>query len=424
MKTPGRSTDRLADRLGRLRAQSGAAERARVDTSSNPPRTGSPQGSGSTSPGLEQRLRRLGSRQGRLAPPVDDRILATRLGGELVGEGLIEIRDTCCLSVYPKAPQDQRPDIWMTELPETHDRVSRDWVFMDTETTGLAGGTGTLVFLLGLARFKGDGLETRQYLCSRIVGEREMLRRGLEWCGGAGLISYNGKSFDRPLLDTRCRMQRLSAQWQGREHLDLLHTVRRAFDSRWPDCRLQGVERRLLGLRRDDDLPGAEAPAAWLDYLRAGQAERLAGVVRHNRQDLLSLAELLPVLSRIYRHPSRWRADVLKISRAWNRAGQTDRAIELLQQGPASTDVQHELAALHRRCRNWPAARKIWETLAAQGDCRARECLAKYHEHISRDLLAAQRFARDLPEGPASRDRQKRIERKIDNELHLPLWDL
>ena len=251
-----------------------------------------------------------------------------------------------------------------------------------------------------------------------------MLRRGLEWCGGAGLISYNGKSFDRPLLDTRCRMHRLAAQWQDREHLDLLHPVRRAFDSQWPDCRLQSAERRLLGLRRDDDLPGAEAPAAWLDFLRAGDARRLAGVVQHNRQDLLSLAELLPVLSRVYLCPSRWQADVLKISRAWRRAGVTERAIELLQQGPAGTDEQHELAALYRRCRNWSAARKVWETLAAQGDGRARECMAKYHEHISRDLLAAQRFARDLPEGQAAQHRRRRIERKIEGNPHLPLWDL
>jgi hypothetical protein len=312
----------------------------------------------------------------------------------------------------------------MAELPEVRDQNPQDWVFMDTETTGLAGGSGTLVFLLGLARLQDDGLEIRQYLCTRIVGEREMLRRGLEWCGDAGLISYNGKSFDRPLLDTRCRMHRLAARWQERGHLDLLHTVRRAFDSQWPDCRLQSVERRLLGLKRDNDLPGAEAPAAWLDYLRVGDAARLPGVVHHNRRDLLSLAELLPVLSRVYRHPSRWRADVLRISRAWSRIGLTERAIELLQQGPASTDSQHELAVLYRRSRNWPAARTIWEALATQGDSRARECLAKYHEHISRDLLAAQRFARDLPKGTSSQHRQRRIERKIADNLRLPLWDL
>jgi hypothetical protein len=310
---------------------------------------------------------------------------------------------------------------WLAELPEAHDLCARDWVFMDTETTGLAGGTGTLVFLLGLARLEDGQLVTRQYLCTRIAGEREMLLRGLDWCDGAGLVSYNGKSFDRPLLDTRCRMQRLAGGWRSFEHLDLLHTVRRAFARQWPDCRLQSAEQRLLGLRREQDLPGAEAPAAWLDYLRSGDALRLIGVVRHNRQDLLSLIELLPVLAQVYRRPRLWQADGLRIARAWSRIGRPKRAIDLLKQDTASAEIQHELASLHRRAREWPAAREIWEGLAARGDVRALECLAKYHEHVSRDLSAAQRFAGALGDSPASQHRRARIERKVADNMHLPL---
>ncbi len=414
------STGRLADRLGRLRAQAGSPARNTVDPSSNPQvETAVPEDP--ARPGLEQRLRRVSPRRVQHRNTIDAPALAAQLRGELVADGLIEIRAEQPLrSRSNKRGKGLLPD-GSVELPETQRLGPQDWVFMDTETTGLAGGTGTLVFLLGLARFDGEGIQTRQYLCTRISGERHMLRLGLEWCAGAALISYNGKSFDRPLLDTRCRMQRLEAVWHQREHLDLLHTVRRAFDRRWPDCRLQSAEQRLLGLRRDDDLPGAEAPAAWLAYLRTGDASRLRGVVRHNRQDLVSLAEMLPVLAEVHRHPPQWQADSLRIARAWRRAGRAERAIEVLEQGAGEPEDRHELASLYRRERNWPAARSIWEDLAEQNDSRALESLAKYHEHISRDLCAAQRCAGALPEGSARRRRQARIRRKRSGNLPLPL---
>lgn len=159
----------------------------------------------------------------------------------MIGEGVIEIRRELSLA-GPAGGNDRAPSDWLDALPEADGLDCRDWVCMDTETTGLAGGTGTLVFLLGLARLQRRRLVTRQYLCTRIAAEPAMLRAGLAWCAGAGLITYNGKRFDRPLLDTRCRMHRLVPHWQDRPEIDLLYPVRRAFQRYWPDCRLQSAE--------------------------------------------------------------------------------------------------------------------------------------------------------------------------------------
>ncbi len=110
------------------------------------------------------------------------------------------------------------------------------------------------------------------------------------------LLSYNGKSYDRPLLSTRYRLARLADPLPALRHLDLLHPVRRRYRGVWPNCRLATAERELLGVLREDDLPGAEAPAAWLAYLRGGSAAKLRRVGLHNAQDLRSLCGLLEAL--------------------------------------------------------------------------------------------------------------------------------
>lgn len=107
------------------------------------------------------------------------------------------------------------------------------------------------------------------------------------------LVSYNGKSYDRPLLSTRYRLARLPDPVLDRAHIDLLHPVRRRYRGVWANCRLATVERELLGVLREDDLPGAEAPGAWLTYLRGGNATKLRRVGLHNMQDLRSLCGLL-----------------------------------------------------------------------------------------------------------------------------------
>jgi len=172
---------------------------------------------------------------------------------------------------------------------------------IDTETTGLAGGTGTRAFMIGVAELDSAGarLRVRQLLTTTLAGEHSMLLIFLSWLRDDHvLLSYNGRSYDRPLLSTRLRLARLPDPLPAMAHMDLLHVTRRAYRGIWPNCRLATAERELLGVVRDDDLPGSEAPAAWLAYLRGGSSVALRRVLTHNDQDLRSLMGLLAHFAR------------------------------------------------------------------------------------------------------------------------------
>lgn len=164
----------------------------------------------------------------------------------------------------------------------------------DTETTGLAGGTGTRAFMIGAADWREGGLRVRQLLITTLAAEAAMLREFATWLAAETVVlSYNGKSYDRPLLSTRYTLARLDDPLRERPHIDLLHPVRRRYKGVWENCRLVTAERELLGVLREDDLPGAEAPGAWLAYLRGGSAEKLRRVGEHNADDLKSLWGIL-----------------------------------------------------------------------------------------------------------------------------------
>jgi uncharacterized protein YprB with RNaseH-like and TPR domain len=168
----------------------------------------------------------------------------------------------------------------------------------DTETTGLAGGTGTRAFMIGAADWRAGRLRLRQLTITTMAAEPAMLRTFADWLDPQRvLVSYNGKCYDAPLLATRYRLARLANPLAGLDHLDLLHPVRRHWKGQWENCRLATAERQLLGVLREDDLPGSEAPAAWLTYLRGGPATNLRRVAAHNAQDLKSLAGVLLKLS-------------------------------------------------------------------------------------------------------------------------------
>ena len=168
------------------------------------------------------------------------------------------------------------------------------FICFDTETTGLAGGVGTKAFMIGTAQWFGAELVTRQLYLTALVGEAAMLEAFASALpDDAILVSYNGRSYDAPLLKGRYRMHRQAHPFEARTHLDLLHPTRRAYRGVWENCRLITIERHLLGIDRGDDLPGAQAPAAWLAYLRGQESRSLGRVLEHNRSDLVTLATLL-----------------------------------------------------------------------------------------------------------------------------------
>ena len=144
---------------------------------------------------------------------------------------------------------------------------------MDVETTGLVGGTGTYVFLVGLGTFEDSAFHLRQFFLAGLGGERAMLAAVAEVLAGCrALVSFNGRWFDLPLLETRLTLSRLPALHQGLPHLDLLYPARRLYRRRLPSCRLVSLEEALLGLEREDDIPGCAIPALYFDYVRRGEA--------------------------------------------------------------------------------------------------------------------------------------------------------
>ena len=295
-------------------------------------------------------------------------------------------------------------------------------VVLDTETTGLSGGSGTLAFLVGIAVVDGEAIELKQFLLTRFAAEAALLKAFARTLSvDDRLISYNGKSYDLPLLITRFRMQAMAQPFGGLPHLDLLHPVRRLFSTRWADCRLISLEQNLLGFRRVDDLPGSEAPAAWFSYMRCGHAAALRKVVEHNRQDILSLAVAHSALARAVAAPRTFNVDLHALAR-WLAESSEDQARTLLEshQSVLCDPGRRLLAKLLRRAGHWPQAVAVWESLAARGCSYSMQRLAKYHEHISKDLAAARRCCEHLPHAAVHEQRRRRIEAKL-HKLHQRL---
>jgi uncharacterized protein len=400
----------LRTRLSRLQTQ----EAAKVKTEQ----------AASADSDLQRRLARIRPSRIAAGPPptlavTTEAGLAQALKGYLIADGVIQIQQRLPLEGrlgrLPLALLGNR-----LQLPGEGREAHLRQVYIDTETTGLSGGSGTLAFLIGLAVVEGDALVVTQYLVTRFAGEAAMLAafaRALT--ADDRLVSYNGKSFDLPLMITRYRMQGQAHPFDGLPHLDLLHPVRRLFQRRWPDCRLTTLEDRLLGFRRRDDLPGSEAPAAWTDYVRTGRAQRLIQVVAHNRQDIVSLALGHAALVAAVDEPERHQADVAALA-AWLSDFDKPRAYALLRSTSQPLDDRGKrlLAQLARRAEEWTLALRLWEELASRGCRDSAEQLAKYHEYVSRDLAVARRYCQQLKPGAEQAKRLKRIEEK-QHRLHI-----
>lgn len=188
---------------------------------------------------------------------------------------------------------------WFEGVFDRKDRLpASNLLFFDTETTGLAGGTGTRAFMIGAADWNEGALRIRQLTMATMAAESAMLDVFHSWVAPDSiLVSYNGKCYDAPLLATRYRLARRANPLAGLAHVDLLYPSRRHWRGIYENCRLATIERQVLRIVRDDDLPGSEAPAAWLSFLRGSGAHMLRRVLAHNRQDVVSL-------SRLFRHLS------------------------------------------------------------------------------------------------------------------------
>lgn len=245
-------------------------------------------------------------------------------------------------------------------------------VFLDTETSGLSGGAGVYVYMVGLGWFEGDRYVSWQSFLRSPAEEAAMLERVAEIIGGASaLVSFFGKSFDRHRLEDKMRINGVTPPFEGRPHLDLYHPLRRLTHGAFADGKLQTHEKELLGFRRSRDLPGSLAPAAWFDYL-AGREHVLEGVFEHNREDVLSLAVLAAYLGRavvesrdcgsVLPGPAAHRARGLMetSASAEERLAWAERALERGLDGDARRRTQVERAHLLRRAKDVERARAAY----------------------------------------------------------------
>jgi uncharacterized protein YprB with RNaseH-like and TPR domain len=280
-------------------------------------------------------------------------------------------------------------------------------VYLDTETTGLSTGTGTYTFLIGLGRFADGAFVVEQFFMEDYACEGalvEAVDRALE--GAEGLVSYNGRTFDVPLMEVRWRMQRRRPRFPAL-HLDLLHYARRLWRLRLPNCSLGTVEGQILGIRRLSDVDGSWVPRIYFDYIHGLRPERLVPVFDHHAQDIFSLGALAAALLAAWRNPDDARfahaSDQWGLARLCETLGRREAAVARREAAVlAARDedlgfrMAMHLARIYRRVGRLEEAVAIWEARAAQARRDRLDPLvelAKHAEHTLKDYAAAGRWA-------------------------------
>jgi uncharacterized protein YprB with RNaseH-like and TPR domain len=331
-------------------------------------------------------------------------------------------------------------------------------LFVDLETTGLVGGAGSYAFLVGCAWFDGAVFRVRQFFLSSFTGERGLLEAVAETADSAGtLVTFNGKSFDMPLMDTRFTLHRMETPFAGLPHVDMVHSARRLWRSddqhpagvahgslaaavRYGDCRLSTLEDVLCGHRREGDVPGFEIPSRYFHYVRSGNARALEQVMEHNRLDLLALALVTAHASQLLEDgpgAARTAREALGMGRLYERAGlaaEARAAFERAAQMPAAdpmtrAEALRAFAVLSRQQRRYADAAAAWRRILDLRGCpagisrEAIEALAVHHEHRLRDPFAARNFALQsmlLPQTPARREAVQHRLARLNRKLAAP----
>jgi uncharacterized protein YprB with RNaseH-like and TPR domain len=363
-------------------------------------------------------------------------------------------------SIGSYAPEADQPialfDTRVAALPEWARRV----VFFDVETTGLSGGAGMLAFLAGCGWFEDGGFRVRQFLLGSASGERALLAGLASIFDEASLVvTFNGRTFDVPLMETRWAFHRTSSPTDDLPHFDMLPPARRLWGRRndlgsrfvashsetTPEvvsCSLTSLERSVLGFHRVGDVPGVEIPLRYFQFLRTGDAGLIEDVLEHNRLDLLSTAAVMArALGLAQEGPEACRdeREQLGLGRLYERAGDRDRAVRAYELAARETNDDRQvrrhalarLAAILRQEARFDEAADAWHGVLALAESqaeagtlerRAVEALAIHHEHRARDLASARRYAQRLRSAATGRaridadHRLGRIDRKLKKD--------
>lgn len=377
----------------------------------------------------EQVKERRAAAVAKLAELTGGREVATAKGVHLESERLWEARwrhGRVDIGALMELPADL-----FHAVSEGEAKASRpeEWAFLDTETTGLAGGSGTCAFLIGVGRITPEGFRLRQFFLRDFEEEASALEALSEELASARtLVTYNGRAFDVPLLETRYRMNRARPPFAALDHVDLLFGARRLWRLRLDSCRLQQLEREIIGFDRHGDIPGEQIPTAYFDFLRGQGAAWLGQVFEHNALDIVTLACVAAVVPQRFHAPSRESIEhpeeMVSMGRWLKQSARVEEALALFREA-AARGLRDELmfrtlwdvAAMERRQKRWEAAVAIWKELATVANPHQAASLielSKHYEHREKNYAMALEWAtqaltiEDLDE---VRKRQARLRR-------------
>lgn len=310
------------------------------------------------------------------------------------------------LAALEEMPEDLLGALAAGEIPPS---PPGRWAFLDTETTGLAGGSGTYAFLVGVGRITPEGFRVRQFFMREHGEEPSLLYALAEHLAAFDvLVTYNGKTYDLPLLETRFRMVRARPPFERLAHVDLLFGARRLWKLRFESCRLIELESRVLGFERQGDLPGEMIPYVYFEYLRTREAFRVVPIFRHNAMDILTLACLTSIVPLAFRSPEEaplgHGAELLGLARWLRAADRREEALAVFRRAVASglgDDLMFaalwEIAQLEKRLGRQEAALEVLGDLGAWPNphrVAALIELAKHYEHRRRDYARALELTR------------------------------
>ncbi len=308
-----------------------------------------------------------------------------------------------------------------------------EWAFLDTETTGLAGGSGTYAFLVGIGHITPTGFRVRQFFMRNHGEEASQLAAVAKFLEAFKvLVTYNGKTFDQPLLETRYRMTRMKPPFARLQHLDLLYGARRLWKLRFDSCRLVELENQVLGIEREGDIPGDMIPYVYFEYVRTQEASRVMPILHHNVMDIATLACLTSIVPWAFHADTRAAgrfqhgAELLGLARWLRKAGEWEQAAGLFRQSidrglkdallwPAIWD----LAQAEKKLGRQEAMVAVFTDLAASANpyrVDAYEELAKHFEHRERNhsmALEMTHSAMKFGDTPALKKREVRLSKRV-----------
>ena len=382
---------------------------------------------------ISNRLKSLGLKQGtaHLAPPsfgsaqdeVDLRSIDAVVAGSFSptprGEVFIAQQEYRSDHIYGSSPILSALPLsfisqWAND-PRINNLPISKFAFLDTETSGLSGGTGTYAFLVGVARFLDDKFILQQFFMRDPAEEPALLEGIADFLVPCeALVTFNGKAFDAPLLTTRYRLHHIPIPYKEYSHLDLLPLARRLWRDRLESRALKYLEEHVLGLKRSsEEVPGYEIPWLYFDYLRTGDARPLAGVFYHNAMDVVAMAALLAHMNEMMQNPYEGRVqhglDFIALGKLFEDLGHLEDAARLYERGlesdPSTGSGQgiteadfgvavKRLSILQKRRGDYEQAVRLWEKAAQEGHIYAYIEMAKYYEHKQRDRKAALKWTK------------------------------